>query len=1118
MQVAPIWRRSLWMLSALLSVSATAQTTNLATNATATGSTNLQPASLAVDGDMNTRWESEHAISPSSLTLDLGQQYALSQVVIHWEAANAETYEIVGSNDGSTWQSLSVQTGGQFGHRTDTVTVSGNWRYVRIIAQTRSTGNDWGYSIWEVEVYGTSTTSSSSSSSTSSVASGTALTVQAEDYVNYYDTTAGNQGGAYRNDDVDIEATTDGGYNVGWIATGEWLEQDVTLEAGTYDVTVRVASGTGGGNYAILLNGSSLGSFPVDATGGWQSWVEQPAGTVQVPSTGVYTVRMNANTGSFNLDWIKLTPTGTSSSSSSSSSSSTSSSSSSAGGETEITNSGGTVTAQYNDSPAGEGVANLTDNDINTKYLTFNASAWVQLQVSEPYVVTRYTLTSANDSPERDPLNWTLQGSNNGSTWTTIDSRSNEDFPNRFQTREFTFNNSAGYSYYRFNLQNNSGSILQLAEIELFGTPGSGTSSSSSSSSSTGGNTGNVVPLYNSSTPLEGAIVYDRGDALVTRISDRARDRHAKEDHFQAYDHFLSFYWEHRTAAIEIVDYVAKGGSSIRMNVVTQWKLNDLEAENRWFYIGVNTVAEYCDNGTMVVVDTYHYYKERSHNCRENRAIQIGDKLEFELSQFLDPSVPNGRAPYYGTTYLYIVGEGLVPWDVGGATPAGGIKDSVKIPESAWLGGGTTLHEITSDEPDNAFIQMATNLGYDNGQPFVLGRRVHHTSFVDGSHDEHPTQNPIFNEMVGKSGTRYVNDRCAGCHVRNGRAAPVAVGEPLDKWIFKVADANGNPHPDLGRALQPKANGGAVSEGDVSIAFWSESNGLRSPNYQFTGVTPDRFSARIAPQLVGIGLLEAVPESTVLAKEDINDANGDGISGKANRVTDPVTGETRLGRFGYKASTTSVKHQIASAFNLEMGVMTSVLPNPDCGASQSGCGSSGSELTDQHLENLVKYVALLGVRPQRNYNDPAVQRGETLFSDIGCAGCHTPTVQTSDFHPFAELRSQTIHPYTDLLLHDMGPGLADNLGEGNASGSEWRTAPLWGLGRSACVTGGVTNPTGAQGDDVCTPVHSYLHDGRARSIEEAILWHGGEGEASKNSYQALSSSSKQDLLRFLESL
>jgi CxxC motif-containing protein (DUF1111 family) len=333
-----------------------------------------------------------------------------------------------------------------------------------------------------------------------------------------------------------------------------------------------------------------------------------------------------------------------------------------------------------------------------------------------------------------------------------------------------------------------------------------------------------------------------------------------------------------------------------------------------------------------------------------------------------------------------------------------------------------------------------------------------------------------------------------------------------------VADENGNPHPYLGRVLQPQTVGSAESEGEVFIASWTEEGGLRSPNYEFTGITPEKFSARITPQLVGMGLLEAIPETAILALEDPDDLSGNGISGRANRVIDPEAGEVRLGRFGWKAGTTSVRHQIAGAFNTDMGVMTSILPTPDCGSEQTDCATGNTPLTGQNLDNLVKYVSLLGVRPQRDYDDLAVQHGEVLFTDIGCTSCHTPSFQTSPYHPLAELRDQTISPYTDLLLHDMGPGLADDLGEGDASGAEWRTTPLWGLGLSACVAGGVTNPSGQQGDEVCTPEHSYLHDGRARTIEEAILWHGGEGQLSNDNYQALSSGDQQDLLRFLESL
>ncbi|WP_111643048.1 di-heme oxidoreductase family protein [Marinimicrobium alkaliphilum] len=723
---------------------------------------------------------------------------------------------------------------------------------------------------------------------------------------------------------------------------------------------------------------------------------------------------------------------------------------------------------------------------------------------------------------------------------------SSYDDGDRIEARFFSFEPGAGQLFYPGPTDATWVSLVYAegAESDEYSTGGDANSSSSSSSDpddsssssssppntdySEGGYTpphdpdyqptevGGVMPLFHAGTPLEPVITYETDDALITRFSDRARDRHAKEDQFQQYDHFLSFYWEHRTAAIEIIDRVAKGGDSIRMNVRTQWRLNDLEAENRWFYVGRNTVAEFCDNGTMEVIDDLNYYKERSHNCRQGRAIQLGDRLEFEISQFLAPGVPNGRAPYYGTTYLYIVGEGIVPWNVGGTTPAGGIKDSVKIPERAWLGGDTTLHANTSGEPQNRFMQMATNLGYDNAQPFVEGRRVLHTSFVDGTHDELPAENPVFEELAGLSGPRYINEACSDCHVRNGRAVPEALGEHLEKWVFQVGDEEGNPHPYLGRVLQAEANQGAESEGQVFIASWFEQNGLRRPVYEFTGVTPERFSARIAPQLVGMGLLEAIPEEAILALEDPYDESGDGISGRANRVVDPETGETRLGRFGWKAGKVSILHQVVGALNTDMGVMTSVMPEPDCGSAQTDCGPSGAELDDIHVENLVKYIALLGVPPQQNYDDPAVMRGETAFSEIGCASCHTPSFQTSPYHPLAELRDQTIYPYTDMLLHDMGPDMADTLGEGEASGSEWRTAPLWGLGHSACVTGGMTQAPPGQRE--CTPEHGYLHDGRARTIEEAILWHGGEGESAKNAYEALSESQQQDVLEFLRSL
>lgn len=660
----------------------------------------------------------------------------------------------------------------------------------------------------------------------------------------------------------------------------------------------------------------------------------------------------------------------------------------------------------------------------------------------------------------------------------------------------------------------------------------SGGSGSSSSGGSSGG-TGNITPLYNANTSKQPEITFDRGDALVTRFSDRPRTRHAREDQFQSYDHYIKFYFEHRSTNIEIVDRVAKGGDSITMNVRTLWPLDDLEAENRWWYIGRNTVAHYVGNGIMNFIGTtqengttyYNYRKTDNVNRQFNREIRIGDRLEFEISQFSRSDIPRGQANYYGTTFLYKVGEGIVPWYTENAGEfvegrADFQEDSRKIPEEYWLGGKTTLHYQYTNEPNDHFMQMATNLGYDNGQKFLLGRRIHHSSAVNGTHDE-DAENGVHPIMNGKAGSRWINQRCTSCHERNGAAKVAPVGELLDRWVFKVGDANGNPHADLGRVLQPKGNG----EGGVSIQSWTQNaDGLRKPNYAFNNIRPPRFSARIAPRLVGLGLLEAIPESTVLGWADPDDANGDGISGRVNRIADANNGSiTRLGRFGWKAGTYSVRHQAAVALLNDMGVRSNMMPNPDCGANQSGtCGGNSPIVPNGTVDNLVTYLTTLGVRPQRGIKSGTVNQqiksGKQIFADIGCTGCHKRNVQTSAFHPFAEVRNQTIHPYTDLLLHDMGPGLADNLGEGDASGSEWRTAPLWGLGLQACVTGGVTNPSGREGGEVCTPHRGFLHDGRARNLDEAIRWHGGEGQAANNRYQNLSNNARNDLLEFLRAL
>ena len=651
---------------------------------------------------------------------------------------------------------------------------------------------------------------------------------------------------------------------------------------------------------------------------------------------------------------------------------------------------------------------------------------------------------------------------------------------------------------------------------------------------------GDIVPLFDDMTKLEHEVHYEDGDAIVTRWSDRGRDRHAREENFQSYDHWLPHYWVNRTARYILRDHVAKGGTTIDVSWVTEWKLDKLPEFRAWFS-GRGSVAQYYGNyaprfktegpGTYDsehnrigdgVQYKYTYTIESNIDIDgKEHPLAVGQYMEIEASQFLDFTMPNppiGRDNYYGTVFLYAVGTGgMVPWHTVGVweDQTSERENSHPIDEKGWLGGRTTLPYQYSDEPENHFLEMATNLSDGNGQHFVLGRRVHHTDMIDGHHDE-STDNETYTELVGLAGPNYVNSSCDNCHHRNGRAPVADVGVPLDKWVFKIAGADGKPDPMLGSVLQPQGVSGSPGEGKVSIAQWVEKDGLRSPEFAFAGQKPALFSARIAPQLVGLGLLEAIDEQTILAFEDVNDTNGDGISGKAQISADPVSGAKRLGRFGWKAGQSSLTHQIAGALNTDMGVMTSVLPKPDCGAMEQNCGNDkGPELSDDRLADLIKYVSLLGMRARRDLDDPVALQGEKLFGDNGCASCHIPELKTGKHHPLAELRDQTIHPFTDLLLHDMGPGLADNLGEREATGAEWRTTPLWGIGLSACVTGGVE---GAFQHQTCTPHHDYLHDGRARSIEEAILWHGGEAQKSRDAYAAFSSADKAAMIKFLESL
>ena len=266
--------------------------------------------------------------------------------------------------------------------------------------------------------------------------------------------------------------------------------------------------------------------------------------------------------------------------------------------------------------------------------------------------------------------------------------------------------------------------------------------------------------------------------------------------------------------------------------------------------------------------------------------------------------------------------------------------------------------------------------------------------------------------------------------------------------------------------------------------------------------------------MIGLGLLEAIPAADILALADEFDADGNGISGRANVVWSVEQHAPMLGRFGLKAGTPTIRHQSAIALSIDMGLSSPLFPNPsgDCTANQPDClnapdGESvglrdGREVDQQSLDLLTYYSRNLGVPARRNVGDPDVLAGKKVFYAMGCPACHHPKFVTNRLADQPEQSFQLIWPYTDMLLHDMGQGLADNRPEARASGREWRTPPLWGLGLTQSVSGQT----------------SFLHDGRARSLTEAILWHGGEAATSRNAMIALPKPDRDTLIKFLESL
>lgn len=438
---------------------------------------------------------------------------------------------------------------------------------------------------------------------------------------------------------------------------------------------------------------------------------------------------------------------------------------------------------------------------------------------------------------------------------------------------------------------------------------------------------------------------------------------------------------------------------------------------------------------------------------------------------------------------------------IAAALPAAGDE-----PRLGPLGGATTVDAAGAD----AFSQLAANAPSERRRDFALGSRLFLVEWVP-----FPDAVKLFDGL----GPTFNSTQCSGCHAGNGRGrGPFTPEEAIGSALVRLSVGDGGdamPHPAYGDQLNDRAIPGVPAEARVQVSYEDVAGtygdgtpytllrpGIAFADLAFGPLDGAMTSLRVAPAVIGLGLLEAVPAASLAALADPDDADGDGISGRLNRLDAAGT----IGRFGWKANVADLRHQTAQAAIGDMGLTTSLFPNQNCPPAQVACasapGETGPEIGDPLLDRIVTAMRTVAVPAQRNADDPEVAEGYAAFLRFGCGGCHRERLATDGAAPLPELRNQLFHPFTDLLLHDMGDGLADGRPDHGATGREWRTPPLWGLGLVPVVNG-----------------HDrLLHDGRARGFAEAILWHGGEAEAAREAFRTAPAGERAALLAFLASL
>ncbi|NOK57670.1 MAG: thiol oxidoreductase [Chloroflexi bacterium AL-W] len=429
-------------------------------------------------------------------------------------------------------------------------------------------------------------------------------------------------------------------------------------------------------------------------------------------------------------------------------------------------------------------------------------------------------------------------------------------------------------------------------------------------------------------------------------------------------------------------------------------------------------------------------------------------------------------------------------------------------------GGQATVFDTTR----NAFAHPAPGLERQDELFFFVGNSFFNQNWVTA---------PASTTARDGLGPFFNSRSCAGCHFLDGRGRPPEqFGEVSTGFLMRLSIPGETLYhapitePNYGEQLQNQSIEDVPTEGEIRITY-EEIEGefadgtsytLQKPIYTpvdlaYGELHPETmFSPRVANQMIGLGLLEAIPEQTLLEMADPTDQDGDGISGRPNYVYDVYNDQLAIGRFGWKANQPHLLQQVASAFLGDIGITTGLFPDQNCSDFEVECSDAfagdETEIADDDLLKVVLYSSSLAVPARRDWDDETVLQGKQLFFEVGCVSCHVSWLETGVHPTIPALSHQTIYPYTDLLLHDMGPYLADGRPDFQATGSEWRTPPLWGIGLFETVNGHT----------------NYLHDGRARNLMEAVLWHGGEAEAAKNNVLNFDEAQRDALIAFLESL